>query len=246
MLQAAVCVTLVAWLSLSAIGICREGIARRAENPMQSVYTPEGVAEKLAPIAPLFFAGLGLLVIGLVLGVKDENAQRPVKDAEVHRDLLVSRIARPSEAMQRERRAQRRLLMAGRGLFALCMVPVLIYLVNPAHFPQDDTEGMFIGLLRVFLPWTAAALAALAVTSALREKSVLRETQAAMEQLKTERAAGEGTVSGPVDPPKKSGALQAVLIVAAVFFILMGVLNGSARDVINKAIAICTECVGLG
>ena len=77
-LQAAVCIALVVLLSLSAISIYREGSARKAEHPMESVYTPGEVAGKFAPIAPLLFAGLGLLIAGLVLGAKDENADKPV------------------------------------------------------------------------------------------------------------------------------------------------------------------------
>lgn len=37
----------------------------------------------------------------------------------------------------------------------------------------------------------------------------------------------------------------AVLAIAAVF-IIVGVVNGSARDMLTKAINICTECIGLG
>ena len=95
-LQAAVCNVLAAWLSIAAIGIYREGSARKAENPRESIYTPEAAAGKFAPIAPLFFAGVGLMIAGLVMGVKDENDGKPVKDAELDRDLLVSRIAQPS------------------------------------------------------------------------------------------------------------------------------------------------------
>ena len=36
------------------------------------------------------------------------------------------------------------------------------------------------------------------------------------------------------------------IMVCAVFFILLGVMNGGARDVLIKAINICTECIGLG
>ena len=154
-LQAVVCIALVVLLSLSAVSIYREGSARKAEHPMESVYTPGEVAEKFAPIAPLLFAGLGLLIAGLVLGAKDENAEKPVKDAELNRDLLIGRVAQPSEAMLTAQRAQRRLAWIGWAVFALCMVPILIYLVNPAHFPEADLEGMFFSLLRVFLPWTA-------------------------------------------------------------------------------------------
>ena len=245
-LQAAVCMALVVLLSLSAISIYREGSARQAEHPMESIYTPEIIAGRFAPLAPLVIAGLALLIAGLALGVKDENAEWPVKDAESNRDLLIARVARPSEAMLTEQRAQRRLARIGWGLFALCMVPALAYLLNPAHFPEDDLEDMLLSLLRVLLPWTAAGLGALAATSILREKSALREAQAARERLKEERAAGIAAAPSRVEPTKNMAIPRAILIAAAVALILIGVFNGSARDVLYKAITICTECIGLG
>ena len=171
---------------------------------MESVYTPEEAAQKFAPIAPLLFAGIGLLIAGLVLDVKDEDVQKPVKDAALNRDLLVSRVVQPSADMIAERRKQERLLRIGWGLFTLCMVAVAVYLLNPAHFPEADPEEMFFSLMRVFLPWTAAGLGALAVTSILKEKSVLRETQAAQARLKEEKAAGFAAAPGSADPPRKS------------------------------------------
>ncbi len=245
-LQSAICIALVVLLSMSAVGIYREGSARKAEHPMESVYTPEEAAERFAPIAPLLFAGLGLLIAGLVLGVKDEKTEKPVKDTALDRDLLVSRVAQPSEAMLTARRVQKRLAWTGWGLFALCMVPILIYLTKPAHFPEADLEGMFFSLLRVFLPWTAVGLGALSVTAALSGKSVLRETEAARAQLKAEKEAGIEAAPGSVAARKKTFLPQALIIAAAVILIIAGVLNGSARDVLYKAITICTECVGLG
>ncbi|MBR2529382.1 MAG: thioredoxin [Blautia sp.] len=41
-------------------------------------------------------------------------------------------------------------------------------------------------------------------------------------------------------------ALQTALIAIAIGLIVVGVFNGSAQDVLYKAINICTECVGLG
>ena len=38
----------------------------------------------------------------------------------------------------------------------------------------------------------------------------------------------------------------AIFIAAAAVLIVLGALNGSALDVLYKAINICTECVGLG
>ena len=40
--------------------------------------------------------------------------------------------------------------------------------------------------------------------------------------------------------------IRAVLLAAALLFILLGVMNGGLYDVLVKAINICTECIGLG
>ena len=245
-LQAAVCIALTALLCAGAASIYREGSARKAEHPMESVYTPEIVSEKFAPIAPLFFAGVGLLIVGLALGVKDNRADSPARDAELARDLLAARVARPSRAMLAERRAQKALRFAGWGAFAACTLPVLAWLLDPSHLPKDDLEGMFIGLMRVFLPWIGLGLGALAVTSILRERSARREAQAAQARLKEEAAEGSTAVPGRAVPPGEAWLPQAILIAAAIAFIIAGAFNGSARDVLYKAVTICTECVGLG
>ncbi|MBR3964693.1 MAG: thioredoxin [Clostridia bacterium] len=41
-------------------------------------------------------------------------------------------------------------------------------------------------------------------------------------------------------------AVRAAVLVIAAVFIVVGALNGGLADVLAKAIAICTECIGLG
>jgi len=45
---------------------------------------------------------------------------------------------------------------------------------------------------------------------------------------------------------QRTNALRAALLALAVGLIVHGALNGSMRDVLVKAINVCTECVGLG
>ncbi len=40
--------------------------------------------------------------------------------------------------------------------------------------------------------------------------------------------------------------LRTAILVIAIIFIVLGVMNGGLRDVLVKAINICTECIGLG
>ena len=245
-MQAALCVLLVVLLAVSAVTIYREGAARKAENPLEPIYTREIAAEKFAPIAPLFFAAIGLMLAGLVLGIRDESADKPVGAPEVKRDLVVRRVSQPSDDMRRARSEQKRWRLIGWAAFALCMLPIAVYMVDPTHFPLEDLEGMFYGLIRVLIPWTAVGLGALAVCSGMRERCVLRETEAAQARLKEEREAGISPEPKAAPRAGSIAALQIALAAIAIGLIVVGAFNGSARDVLYKAINICTECVGLG
>ena len=248
-LQSVLCVLLVILLSVSAVSIYREGRARKAENPMEWVYTREAVGEKFRPIAPLFFGAIGLTAAGWILTVKDENAGKPVKDAELTRDLTVSRVAAPSEQMKEEQRKQKRAFLTGWLCFLLCMVPIAIYAANGEHFPDGNLEEMIASLVLHIFPWIILGLGCLMLTTVLAEKSMLRETAAARAQIEEEKEAG--TVPEPkpetrAKNPKAKRMVQLIVVIAAVAFIILGVMNGSAKAVLTKAANICTECVGLG
>ena len=245
-LQAAVCVLLAALLCASAVAVCRDGLQRQAGDPRAAIYTPGIVREKLAAIAPLAFVGIGLLIAGKALGVRSAYIGRNGVDPETARDAAAARIARPSEEMRRERTAQLGWRAAGWIGFAACMIPIAVWLLNPAHFPADDPEGMFAELLWTLIPWTVAGIGALTAASAMRTVHARRELEAAREQLRREGAGGIVTDPRSTADGKRLGALRAALLAVAAALILLGVFNQSARDVLYKAITICTECVGLG
>ena len=248
-LQSVLCILLVILLAASAVSIYREGKARKAENPMEWVYTREAVGEKFKPIAPLFFGAIGLTVAGWVLAVKDETADKPVKDAELARNLTVSRVATPSEQMKEERRRQRIIFWAGWLCFLLCMVPIGIYISNGEHFPDGNLEKMIASLALHVFPWIVLGLGCLTVSTVLQEKSILRETEAARLQIKEEKASGiqpEPKADKSKKGLKAKRVLQVIVAIAALVFLIMGVFNGSAKAVHTKAANICTECVGLG
>ena len=67
-----------------------------------------------------------------------------------------------------------------------------------------------------------------------------------MARIKEEKAAGIQAEPKKDEPAKSQTALRLVLLAVAVVFIIIGIRNGSMMAVVNKAIRICTECVGLG
>ena len=247
--QSVLCVLLVILLAVSAVSIYREGKVRKAENPMEWVYTREAVGAKFRPIAPLFFCAVGLTAAGWILTVKDENAGKPVKDAELTRDLTVSRVAAPSEQMKEEQRKQKRAFLGGWLCFLLCMVPIAIYLAAGEHFPDGNLEEMIASLALHIFPWIILGLGCLVVSTVLQEKSMLRETEAARLRITEEKESGirpEPKADGAGKARKAKLVLQLIVAIAAVVFLILGVCNGSAKAVHTKAANICTECVGLG
>lgn len=245
--QAVLCVALALLFSFAAADICREGSARKAEHPLEAIFTPEIVAERFARLSPVLLIAIAMSAAGLLLGIKDENADRPARDPSLMRDLIVSRVAAHSDEMKKEHALQRRLRLGTWAAFGLCAVPLALFCLDGGHFPKDDAEKMIVSLAAGAFPWMGAGILCLLIGGALEQKSVLRETEAAKARLKAERAEG----IPPVEPkgakaPGKQGAVRAVLLAAALLFILLGVLNGSLRDVLMKAINVCTECIGLG
>ncbi len=246
LLQSALCIVLVVMLASAAVGIYRTGIAEKQENPLAWVYTREKVAAALKPVAPVFLLAVAVTVTCSVLGVRDERQDKPVKDVELTRDLLVSRVAEPSEAMKKEQALQKKWLFGGWGLFALCMIPVLVYMTDAGHFLNGDLEEMIKSLASHALLWTALGLACLIVSTLQQEKSMQRECDLASARIREEKAAGISPAPTEKPQQKNLNAVRLVILAVAVVFILLGIRNGSMTAVINKAIRICTECVGLG
>ena len=64
----------------------------------------------------------------------------------------------------------------------------------------------------------------------------------------------QGRKARPVQAPARgkdesgigNAALRRALLIAALILTVAGALNGSLRDVLYKAVNVCTECVGLG
>ena len=246
LIQSALCIVLVVMLSAAVIGIYRTGIAEKQENPLAWVYTREKVAAALKPAAPVFLLAVGVTVVCAFLGVRDERQDKPVRDVELTRDLMAGRVAEPSDAMIKERAYQKKLLYGGWAAFALCMLPVLLYMINGSHFHNGDLEEMFLSFVSHVLPWIAAGIACLMISSMLQGKSIEREADAASARFKEEKAQGIKHTPKASEPPKNQKAVRLVLLAVAVLFIFLGIRNGSMNAVINKAIRICTECVGLG
>ena len=86
--QSLLCALTAGMLAAGAISLYCDGAARQAEGDLFCyMFTRERAWTKLQPVFPVFFCALGLSAAGWILGIRDENADRPVGDEKLLRDL---------------------------------------------------------------------------------------------------------------------------------------------------------------
>ena len=109
--QSLLCALVAGLLAGIALYLYFEGAAKQAGGDLfYYSFTREKAGRALLIILPVFAVSLGLTIAGLVLGIRDENADKPVRDSELARDLIVARVAEPSEDMRKARSRQTLLL----------------------------------------------------------------------------------------------------------------------------------------
>ena len=93
-----------------------------------------------------------------------------------------------------------------------------------------------------------AAAAGAAIFDAISAKKVLpyaRQMLAVGGKAQVQPRA-PGKIAAVLQSPITLWGVRLAVLVVAIVFIILGVMNGGANDVLIKAINICTECIGMG
>lgn len=219
-----------------------------------SPYSPASIGQRFEKIAFLVYltlaAVLGGLILSLVLPMEKERP-KGIRDDKVTLEKMKAKAGNitgiyADEARQEQRK--RVLLRTGAaGLFSGMMVYPLIYFLNVDHFTVINQNGDIIKAMTLVLVPGIIGLGLCYVCTLLTSKSFRRET----ELYKKYIAENKGQLS-PANPTVKAENSKRLLLIrcgvltVAVVFIIAGIINGGAYDVLLKAIVICTECIGLG
>ena len=128
-------------------------------------------------------------------------------------------------------------------IIAVALFPIL----DMSAYTVDDLNGSVIRAFLWSLAPTAAIIGGVFTVTSIFDKSFLRE----IDQLKALIASttpSDVPLSRSYEKEKKlfHRITGFVLMGVAVAFIAVGVANGDLVSVIKKAVAICTECIGLG
>lgn len=100
-------------------------------------------------------------------------------------------------------------------------------------FTRDSLSAALLPLVPLFL--AALGMAAAGLILGIRAEGARRPARPAAVRMPPVRHS-----------PRRIGVLRAAALVLAAAAIAAGILNGGMRDVLVKAVNLCTECVGLG
>ena len=127
----------------------------------------------------------------------------------------------------------------------LCSLMGLGYLINIEHFDASgDLTQQAIDMGIHLLPWCIISFASLIFTTLYEEYSAKKEIELVKKIIKT-----DGKKPKSLYNKNKNKAINIArlsILALSVLLIVVGVFNGGAEDVLQKAINICTECIGLG
>lgn len=159
----------------------------------------------------------------------------------------------------KERRIRSVLTNINVALLIISAICPLVYLMNPNNFPAVSGEynsEILHGML-VYLVCLAPLAIYEVVYVILADRSCRRESELCKEAIKTVGAMTPTEEKHDCPMCRVTGffkknekpillGVRIALVGSAIGFIIAGAINGGMADVLNKAIKICTECIGLG
>ena len=205
---------------------------------IQPIYSREIVGEHLSEIYEVFLFWLAVLITALL--TRQPAAKTAVKTPVANQLELLQKRTETTPEMAREQKKRKILLTICVVVCAVCAVMVWLYMSDLSHFESRDLEPVIGAMLIHVVPWVAAAFVCIMVFEQLNCKSMLAEIEEAKKAPKRQPEPAK------VPDTKVRNVVRAALYVAAAVMLVAGISNGGMRDVLIKAINICTECIGLG
>ena len=220
-------------------------IYRMGESP----FTRESVAAHFAPIAIPVYVSVGLVAVGFALSPLLPAApdSAPDRDVVTLRRLqaktdLTACPADLTHKVCKQRRARNRHYYITLSLLAIGAAAFLWFAADKANYTSDKSGSVIRMTLWLLIcmgvPAIYGIFTAYFFRSSVKKEIALLRTIPKEAIAPTQKAQSKRTAWLPY--------VQGSLIAVAIGMIVYGALEEGAGDMLAKAIAICTECIGLG
>lgn len=236
-------------LIAACLHIYRSGVAADAAQ----IYTRQIVAESFAKIAIPVYICLVLVIGGMVLDLV-LPAEKPKLKPEKNLPLILQRLREKTDlqacdenlrkAVAKEQ--QRRHILGFWAGFPIAhgFVQFCKYAADPAHWAANSTPSMVSAVslmaLLIGIPFLITVFATYRIRKSMSMEIELMRQASAQAPKVAEKAAPKACRNRGVN------IARIVILAAAVVLVVLGACNEGTKDILTKAVNICTECVGLG
>ena len=243
-------------LSASAVlsGLCLIGSCVSIYRSGDSPFSRASVAAAFSRIDIPVYICLALVIGGFLLDLFLFH-EKPKLAADKQYETILNNLCRKLElskcapelvrAIEGKRKSRKAFKIISLVLLILCSVVFLSYSLIFKTYPEDANQAVLTAMPLFF--GCLAVPFGFAVFTAYHKKHSMRKEIELVKQ-----AIAEGAVAAapkPVPAAKKETlvtVLRYSILGIALIVLIGGFLFGGTADVLAKAAAICTECVGLG
>ena len=234
--------------AIIAAAVCLIVSARVIYTSGDSPYTPESVSAQYSKIAAPLWVAIFAVIAGIILNIAFPMPKiKPKSDKDPFIKLRILQKKLPADCNHIEIARQRQIRKIARAVCALlCAVsflPAILVLCDYDSFTVDNLTPALLRTVWMLAIGVIASGVLLFVLSVIERKSAEKE----IEQTKIALSESKDTVQEAVkNNESKIKITRLVLVGVACALIVIGLTQNGFYDVLQKAIRICTECIGLG
>ena len=234
-------------VALAVAGVCLMVACVGIYNAGDRPFTPEAVAAAFSGIALPVYICLALVAGGFLLDAFFRPEQKKAAPEKQYAAILAKLHAKaqvqtaPVIAEQKSRKLHKIITLA---LLAVGSVVFLSYGANPGNFTMEDVTGSMVKAMYWLLPCMVVPFGYAVFAAYYCRKSLQREIALVKQAI----AEGAPACQKPAaaKPCCMAGYVRWAILGIALALLVYGFFAGGTKDVLTKAVNICTECVGLG
>lgn len=212
-------------------------------------FTPDSIGAEYAKIAVPLWVAIAAVALGIVLELaipQKKKSLKASKDPFITLRILQKKLPTniTNAKIKRERELRRLARIVCTLLCLASFVPAVLFLSWFDHFTVAHLSDIMLETVALLLIGIAVSGVLMLILSFIESGSAKRE----IEQTKIALSDSSSSASSSVDTNKKSALpiVRFALVGVSCVLIVIGIFTGDFIDVLQKAIRICIECIGLG
>jgi hypothetical protein len=234
--------------ALIVAAVCLIVSAYTIYNLGDSPYTPESIGAEYAKIAVPLWVAIFAVIAGILLNmllpmpkIKSKSDKDPFIKLRIMQKKLSADCNHTGIARERQIRKIARIVCA--LLCTIAFIPAIITLCDYGSFTVDNLTPALLRVVAMLALGAVISGIILLILSVIERKSATKEIEWTKIALSESKGIDKKVTQ---NNDNKIKITRLVLVGIACALIIIGLTQDGFYDVLQKAIRICTECIGLG